>query len=205
MGVGQVRYVVATGSALVPSLAPYLQRRLLSLNSMLLAMLGLLQGGVWLQDDSIHSATQRVVSPLGKRVHNRGWSHCMLLLLPRLRHLPLRMQGLSTREMTGEFQSQTERMVDVVFKNGNELTDKSSVQYLCLHVSSETRGENLSCLAVLFTAVFGLWSKTVGVFWTRRTSGGRDAVEAGRHPLADGRTPETATQRAVAAVTAILC
>lgn len=110
MGVGQVRYVVATGSALVPSLAPYLQRRLLSLNSMLLAMLGLLQGGVWLQDDSIHSATQRVVSPLGKRVHNRGWSHCMLLLLPRLRHLPLRMQGLSTREMTGEFQSQTERM-----------------------------------------------------------------------------------------------
>lgn len=85
--VGQVRYVVATGSTLVPSLAPYLQGGLLGLNSMLLGMLGLLQGGIWLQDHSVHSAAQRVVSRLGDRVHNRGWSHCMLLLLlPRLRH-----------------------------------------------------------------------------------------------------------------------
>lgn len=57
------------------------------MNRVLLAMLGLLQGGIWLQDDSIHSAAQRVVSSLGECVHNRGWSHCMwLLLLPRLRH-----------------------------------------------------------------------------------------------------------------------
>lgn len=50
-------------------------------------MLGLLQGRIWLQDDSVHSASQRVVTSLGERVHNRGWSHCMLLLLlPRLCH-----------------------------------------------------------------------------------------------------------------------
>ncbi len=49
-------------------------------------MLGLLQGGIWLQDDSVHSTAQRVVSSLGECVHNRGWSHRMLLLLPRLRH-----------------------------------------------------------------------------------------------------------------------
>lgn len=48
-------------------------------------MLGLLQGGIWLQDHSVHSAAQGVVGSLGERVHNRGWSHCMLLL-PRLRH-----------------------------------------------------------------------------------------------------------------------
>lgn len=87
VGVGQVRYVMATGAALVPSLAPYLQGGLLGLNGELLAVLGLLQGGIWLQDDSVHSAAQRVVGALGERVHNRGWSHCMLLLLlPRLRH-----------------------------------------------------------------------------------------------------------------------
>lgn len=87
MRVGQVRYIMATGSTLVPSLAPYLQGGLLGLHSVLLAMLGLLQRGIWLQDDSIHSAAQRVVGPWGERVHYRRWSHCMLLLLlPRLRH-----------------------------------------------------------------------------------------------------------------------
>lgn len=87
VGVGQVRDVVAAGSTLVPSLAPYLQGGLLGLNGELLAVLGLLQGGIWLQDHSVHSAAQRVVGPLGERVHNRGWSHCMLLLLlPRLCH-----------------------------------------------------------------------------------------------------------------------
>lgn len=49
------------------------------------------------------------------------------------------------------------------------------------------------------TAVFSLGSTTFGVFSTRRTGGRGDAVEAGRHPPADGRTPEAATQCAVAA------
>lgn len=49
---------------------------------------------------------------------------------------------------------------------------------------------------MIFTAVFSLRSTTFGVFGTRRTGGGEDAVQAGRHPPADGRTPETATQRA---------
>lgn len=54
----------------------------------LLAVLRLLEGGIWLQDHSVHSAAQRVVRSLGQSVHDRGWSHCMLLLLllPRLRH-----------------------------------------------------------------------------------------------------------------------
>lgn len=56
MRVRQVRYVVAAGPTLVPSLAPYLQGRLLGLHGVLLGMLGLLQGGIWLQDNSIHSA-----------------------------------------------------------------------------------------------------------------------------------------------------
>lgn len=87
VGVGQVRDVVAAGATLVASLAPYLQGGLLGLNGELLAVLGLLQGGIRLQDHSVHSTAQRVVGPLGERVHNRGWSHCMLLLLlPRLRH-----------------------------------------------------------------------------------------------------------------------
>lgn len=54
-------------------------------------------------------------------------------------------------------------------------------------------------LLMLLAAVFGLGSTTVGVYGTRRTDGEGDAVEAGRHPPADGRTPETATQRAVVA------
>lgn len=48
MRVGQVRYVMATGSALVPSLAPYLQGGLLGLNGELLAVLRLLQRSIWL-------------------------------------------------------------------------------------------------------------------------------------------------------------
>lgn len=108
-----------------------------------------------------------------------------------------------TQEMTGGFQSQVREWWMWFFRKGNQPTDRSSVQYLCLHTSSETRRENSSSLALLFDAVFGLWSATVGVFWTRRTTGGRDAVEAGRHPPEDGRTPETATQRAVTAATAI--
>lgn len=87
MRVGQVRDVMATGSTLMSPLAPYLQGGLLGLNRELLAVLRLLQGGIGLQDDSVHSTAQRVVSSLRERVHNRGWSHCMLLLLlPRLRH-----------------------------------------------------------------------------------------------------------------------
>ena len=57
---------------------------------------------------------------------------------------------------------------------------------------------------MLFTAVFSLESTIFGVFGTRRTGGGGDAVEAGRHPPADGRTPEAATQRAAAAAAAVL-
>lgn len=51
-------------------------------------MLGLLQGGIRLEDDAVHCASQGVVSSLGECVHNRGRSHRMLLLLllPRLRH-----------------------------------------------------------------------------------------------------------------------
>lgn len=86
VGIGQVRNVMTTGTTLVPSFTPYLKVGLLSLHSMLLTMLGLLQRGVRLQDNSIHSTSQRVVSPLRERVHNRRWSDCMLLLLPRLRH-----------------------------------------------------------------------------------------------------------------------
>lgn len=52
---------------------------------------------------------------------------------------------------------------------------------------------------MLFTASFSLESVIFGVSGARRTGGGGDAVEAGRHPPADGRTPEAATQRAAAA------
>lgn len=79
---------MSTGTTFVPSVCPHLQRGLLGLDNMLLGELGLLQGRVWLQDDSIHGTAQRVVSCLRESVHNRGWSHCMLLLLllPCLRH-----------------------------------------------------------------------------------------------------------------------
>lgn len=70
MRVGQVRDVVAAGAALVPSLAPYLQGGLLGLDRELLGVLGLLQGGVRLQDDPVHGAAQGVVGPLGERVHD---------------------------------------------------------------------------------------------------------------------------------------
>lgn len=101
MRVGQVRYVMATGSALVPSLAPYLQGGLLGLHGVLLAMLCLLQG-IRLQDDSIHSTAQRVVGSLGECVHYRRWSHCMLLLLlPRLRHPSTSHVGIQCQEMWG--------------------------------------------------------------------------------------------------------
>lgn len=101
MRVGQVRDVMTARSTLVPSLAPYLQGGLLGLNRVLLAMLGLLQGGIWLQDDSVHSAAQGVVGCLGERVHNRGWSHCMLLLLPRLRHPSTSHVGIQCTEDWG--------------------------------------------------------------------------------------------------------
>lgn len=52
---------------------------------------------------------------------------------------------------------------------------------------------------MLFSVVSCLRSIAFVVFGARRTGGEGDAVEAGRHPPADGRTPETATQRAVAA------
>lgn len=85
--VGQVRDVVAAGAALVPSLAADLHGGLLRLDGELLAVLRLLHGRVRLQDDAVHGAAQGVVGSLGERVHNGGWSHCMLLLLlPRLCH-----------------------------------------------------------------------------------------------------------------------
>lgn len=86
--VGQVGNVVATGSAFMPSVGPYLQGGLLRLDNVLLRMLRLLQGGIRLQDDTVHGAAQRVVACLRESVYNRGWSHCMLLLLllPCLRH-----------------------------------------------------------------------------------------------------------------------
>lgn len=68
MRVGQVRYIMATGTALMPSLTPDLQRGLLGRDRMLLtmlAMLGLLKGRLWLQDYSIHSTAKRVVGTLG--------------------------------------------------------------------------------------------------------------------------------------------
>lgn len=86
MRVGQVRNVMTTGSTFVPSVAPYLQGRLLGLYSVLLRVLGLLQRCIWLQDNSVHCAAERVVSSLGECMHNRGWSHRVLLLLPCLRH-----------------------------------------------------------------------------------------------------------------------
>lgn len=52
---------------------------------------------------------------------------------------------------------------------------------------------------MLFSVVSCLRSIAFVVFGARRTGGGGDAVEAGRHPPADGRTPETTTQRAVGA------
>lgn len=113
--VGQVRYVVATGSALVPSLAPYLQGGLLALNRVLLAVLGLLQGGVGLQDDPVHGAAQGVVGSLGERVHDRGWSHRMLLLLPRLRHPSTSHVGIqSSADERGAFRARRLRRLDVV-------------------------------------------------------------------------------------------
>lgn len=42
-------------------------------------------------------------------------------------------------------------------------------------------------------------SAAFGAFRARRSDGRGDAVEAGRHPPADGWTPETDTQRAIAA------
>lgn len=85
--VGQVRDVVAAGAALVPSFTADLHGGLLSLDGELLAVLRLLHGRVRLQDDTVHSTAQGVISSLGECVHNGGWSHCMLLLLlPRLCH-----------------------------------------------------------------------------------------------------------------------
>ena len=47
---------------------------------------------------------------------------------------------------------------------------------------------------MVLTAVFSLRWTVFDVFGTRRTGGGGDAGEAGRHPPADGWTPETAAQ-----------
>lgn len=107
MRVGQVRDVVAAGSTLVPSFAPYLQGGLLGLDSMLLAVLGLLQGGVLLQNHTIHGAAQRVVGPLRERVHNRRRSHrVLLLLLPRLRHPAASYVTIQSSAEGVDFQSQ---------------------------------------------------------------------------------------------------
>lgn len=56
-----------------------------------------------------------------------------------------------------------------------------------------------SGLAVVSTAVFPLGSAAFGAFGARRSDGGGDAVEAGRHPPAGGWTPETDAQRVIAA------
>lgn len=53
---------------------------------------------------------------------------------------------------------------------------------------------------MLFSDVSSVRSTAYDVFGARGTGSGWDTVEAGRHPPADGRTPETAAQRAVAAV-----
>lgn len=119
--VRQVRYVMTAGSTLVPSLAPYLQGGLLGLYGVLLAVLGLLQGGVRLQDDSVHRAAERVVGPLGESVHDRRWSHRMLLLLlPRLRHPSTSHAGIQreTKKVDVGFRLRTrntERSVSLLF------------------------------------------------------------------------------------------
>lgn len=70
-------------------------------------------------------------------------------------------------------------------------------------------GTYSGALWLLFAAVFRLGSTTVGVFVARRTGGGGDAVEAGRHPPADGRTPEArhaaSCRRGAAAARAAAC
>lgn len=58
---------------------------------------------------------------------------------------------------------------------------------------------SLVCSETLFSDVSSIRSTALDVFGARRTGSGWDTVEAGRHPPADGRTPETAAQRAVAA------
>lgn len=52
---------------------------------------------------------------------------------------------------------------------------------------------------MLFSGVSSVRSTACDVFGARGTGSGWDTVEAGRHPPADGRTPETPAQRAVAA------
>lgn len=52
---------------------------------------------------------------------------------------------------------------------------------------------------MIFSDVSSVRAKAYDVFEARGTGSGWDTVEAGRHPPADGRTPETAAQRAVAA------
>lgn len=82
------------------------------MNRVLLAMLGYLQGSIWLQDNSVHSAAQRVVSSLGERVYNRGWSHCMLLLLlPRLRHSSTSHEGIQLSADEGGFSAEPKRVM----------------------------------------------------------------------------------------------
>lgn len=85
MGVGQVGDVMTTRPTFMASLTTDLQSWLLGLHRVLLSVL--LQACVRLQDDPVHGAAQGVVGGLGKRVHHRGRSHrVLLLLLPRLRH-----------------------------------------------------------------------------------------------------------------------
>lgn len=70
----------------------------------------------------------------------------------------------------------------------NPLLTKSTGTVPCL-VGSE----------MLLSDVSSVRSTANDVFGARGAGSGWDTVEAGRHPPADGRTPETAAQRAVAA------
>lgn len=89
-------------------------------------MLGLLQGSIWLQDDAVHGAAQGVVSSLGERVHNRGWSHRMLLLLlPRLRHPSTSRARIQHSAAEGGFQLHAERVDG--FRSSNQHADSGAI------------------------------------------------------------------------------
>lgn len=94
----------------------------------LLAMLGLLQGSIRLQDHAVHGAAQGVVSSLGERVHYRGWSHRMLLLLPRLRHPSTWRAGIQHSAAEGDFSATVSGWMDL----GTVTKTWTAVLCLCL-------------------------------------------------------------------------
>lgn len=105
---------------------------------MLLAVLGLLQGGIWLQDDPVHSAAQGVVRSLGEGVHNRGWSHCMLLLLlPRLCHPSTSHVGIQSSADEGAVGAQLREGGRGLRKKATSTLESSRVLQLRLHTSFE--------------------------------------------------------------------